>query len=79
MLNVKTDPTRALPEPYKEFLKVFSQEEINKMILHYLKLYYTIHMQPGSQPPAETLYNMSRFELQVLKKYLENDLNKKFI
>ena len=36
-------------------------------------------MQPGTQPPAGPLYNMSRDELQVLKKYLEKNLSKGFI
>ena len=36
-------------------------------------------MQPGTQQPAGPLYAISRNELQVLKKYLENDLSKGFI
>ena len=36
-------------------------------------------MQPGTQLPAEPLYGMSRNELQVLKKYLEENLSKGFI
>ena len=36
-------------------------------------------MQPGTQPPAGPLYDMSRDELQVLKKYLEENLSKGFI
>ena len=36
-------------------------------------------MQPGTQLPAGPLYGMSRNELQVLKKYLEYNLSKRFI
>ena len=36
-------------------------------------------MQPGSQSPAGPLYGMSRDKLQVLKKYLEENLSKGFI
>ena len=36
-------------------------------------------MQPGTQPPAESLYGISRDKLQVLKKYLEENLSKGFI
>ena len=36
-------------------------------------------MQPGTQPPAESLYGMSRDKLQILKKYLEDNLSKGFI
>ena len=36
-------------------------------------------MQPGTQLPAKPLYGMSRDELKVLKKYLENNLSKRYI
>ena len=36
-------------------------------------------MQPGTKPPAGPLYGMSRDELEVLKKYLEDNLNKRYI
>ena len=36
-------------------------------------------MQPGTQPPAGSLYSMSRDELQALKKHLEDNLSKKFV
>ena len=36
-------------------------------------------MQPGTQPPARPLYGISRNKLEVLKKYLEADLSKKYI
>ena len=77
--KVKTDPARALPEAYKRFLKVFSQKEMNKLPLYRPGVDYTIHMQPGTQPPAEALYNMIRDKPQVFKKYLENNLSKGFI
>ena len=36
-------------------------------------------MQPGTQSPAGPLYGMSKDEFQVLKKYLEENLSKRFI
>ena len=36
-------------------------------------------MQPGTQPPARPLYDMSRDELKVLKKYLKDNLSKRYI
>ena len=36
-------------------------------------------MQPGTQPPAGPLYVMSRNELEFFKKYLENNLSKRYI
>ena len=61
--KAKTNPATVLPEHYKEFLKVFSHEEANKLPLHYPGVDHTIKMQPGTQPPAGPLYGMSRDEL----------------
>ena len=36
-------------------------------------------MQPGTQPPARPLYGMSRDELEVLKKYMKDNLSKRYI
>ena len=77
--KVKTDFTKALPEAYKEFLNLFSWEDVNKMLPHCLKVNYNIHMQSGTKPPAEPLYGISRNKLQVIKKYLENNLNNRII
>ena len=77
--KTKTDPATVLPEHYKEFLKVFSYEKVNKLILHCPGVDHIIKMQPGTRPPARPLYGMSRDELQVLKKYLKENLGKGFI
>ena len=73
------DPYIVLPKAYKEFLKVFSYEKTNKLLLHRPRVDHTIHMQPGTQPPAGPLYGISRNELQVFKKYLKKNLSKEFI
>ena len=36
-------------------------------------------MEPGTQAPSGPLYSISREELEVLKKYLTENLNKSFI
>ena len=77
--KAKTDPATVLPEHYKEFLKVFSHEEANKLLPHRPGVDHTIKMQPGTPPPAGPLYDMSKEKLQVLKKYLEENLSKGFI
>ena len=77
--KIKTNPATVLPEHYREFLKVFNYEEANKLLLHCPEVDHTIKMQPSTQPPAGPLYSMSRDKLQVLKKYLEENLSKGFI
>ena len=58
--KIKTDPAIVLPGYYKEFFKVFSYEEANKLPPHSPGVDHTIKMQPGTQPPAGPLYGMSR-------------------
>ena len=77
--KAKTNPATVLPEHYNEFLKVFSYKEANKLPPHRSGVDHTIKMQPGTQPPAGSLYSMSRDGFQVFKKYLEDNLSKGFI
>ena len=77
--KIKTDPATVLPEVYREFLKVFSHEEANKLPSACSGVDHIIRMQPGTQPPAGPLYGMSRDELEVLKNYLEDNLSKGYI
>ena len=46
--KIKTDPATVLPEVYKEFLKVFSHEEANKLLLAPLEVNHIIRMQLGT-------------------------------
>ena len=77
--KIKTNPATVLPEVYKEFLKVFSHEEANKLPPAQPGVDHIIRTQPGTQLPARLLYDMSRNELEVLKKYLESTLSKGYI
>ena len=65
--KIKTDPAIVLPEVYREFLKVFSYEEANKLPPAQPGINHIIRMQPGTQPSARPLYGMSRDELEVQK------------
>ena len=78
-LKVKTNPSTALPEAYKIFLNVFSYEEANKLPPHCPGVDHTIYMQPGTQPSDGLLYSISKNELQVFKKFLDDNIKKKFI
>ena len=77
--KIKTDPATVLLEVYKEFLKVFSYKEANKLPPARSGIHHIIRMQPGTQLPAGQLYGMSRDELDILKKYLEDNLSKEYI
>ena len=77
--KIKKNPATVLPEVYREFLKVFSHEEANNLPPARPGVDHIIRMQPGIQPPAAPLYGMSRNELEVLKKYLKDNLSKGYI
>ena len=71
--------TKLLPE-YHEFLDVFSRKEADRLPPH--RLYdHRIELLPGKEEGHGfgPLYGMSRGELLVLKKYLEENLSKGFI
>ena len=73
------DPATILPKQYHQFLSVFNKSEADKLPLHRPGVDHTIKALPGTQPPSGPLYGMSREELEVLKKYLEENLDKGFI
>ena len=80
VLNLKksTDSVTVLSKEYHEFLDVFSRQLTDTLPPHQPHDYH-IHLKPESQLIFEPLYDMSRDELLVLKKYLDNNLIKEFI
>lgn len=67
-----------LPEIYHDFLPVFSMEEAEKPPPQ-RPCDHKIKLRPGTEHPWGPLYNMSRGELEVLKKYLKDNLERGFI
>ena len=72
------DPAVKLPSIYHEFLPVFSKEEADKLPPHRPSDHQII-LKPGCEAPWGPLYGMSREELEVLKKYVKENLEKGFI
>ena len=79
-LNLKkpTDPVTVLSKEYHEFLDVFSRQLADTLSPHQPHDHH-ICLKLRSQLIFESLYDMSRDELLVLKKYLDNNLIKEFI
>ena len=73
------DPATVLPSQYHEFLNIFSKDNADKLPSLHPGVDHKIKMEPGTQAPSGPLYGMSREELEVLKKYLTENLNKGFI
>ncbi|KAI0996911.1 hypothetical protein K3495_g11272 [Podosphaera aphanis] len=76
--KLRIDPAEKLPEIYHEYLAVFSKDEADKLPPH-RPCDHRIILKPGLEPPWGPLYGMSREELEVLKKYLKENLEKGFI
>ena len=73
------DPATLLPAQYHKFLDVFSKDDADKLTPLHPGVDHKIKIEPGTQAPSGPLYSMSREELEVLKKYLTENLNKGFI
>ncbi len=72
------DSVTLLSLEYHDFLNVFSHELMNT--LSEQRFYdHKIQLQKSKTSIFESLYNMFQDELQVLKKYLKNNLIKNFI
>lgn len=68
----------SIPAEYHDLRGIFTQQEADKLPPH--RPYdHTIPLEPGATPPFGTIYSMSPAELEVLRKYIEENLRKKFI
>jgi len=67
-----------IPLEYHEFADLFSETEAKKLPPH--RSYdHPIPLEPGTTPPFGTIYPLSPTELETLRKYIEDNLNKGFI
>ena len=67
-----------LPKEYHEFADVFSKKEAEKLPEH-RKYDHHIPLQEGTTPPFGPVYSLSPRELEVLQKYIDDNLRKGFI
>ena len=63
---------------YHNFLNVFDKEKITQLFLHWL-YDHKIKLEEESQSSKSQLYFMLNYKLQKIKKYLKENLKKKFI
>src|SRR5271170_3623825 len=67
-----------IPKEYRDLTELFSQREAYKLPPH-RPYNHRIPLEPGTTPPFGTIYSMSPMELEVLRKYIEDHLQKGFI
>ena len=75
-----TDSKMIVFVEYHDFLNVFSKEKVDELSFH-KKHDHRIELKEEKKTKHEyaSLYNMSKNELFLIKKYLQEHLNKKFI
>lgn len=74
----RPSPAKKLPVHYHHHLSVFDHKGADTLPPH-RDCDHKIDLKPGTTPPHGPLYNMSVEELQVLRKYLNEQLEKGFI
>ena len=70
--------TSQIPEQYRKYLDVFSEDNANTLPEH-RPCDHTIPPVEGTQPPFGPLYSLSRDELHALSDYIKDNLEKGFI
>ncbi len=63
---------------YHDFLNIFDREKTTQLLLHW-SYDHKIELEDESQSSRSQLYLMSNHKLQKIKKYLKENLKKKFI
>jgi hypothetical protein len=74
----ETKITDIVPPEYHKFLPLFSEFEANKLPL-YCPYNHCIPLKQGFTPPFGPIYSLSGIELEVLQKWLDENLSKGFI
>lgn len=68
-----------IPPEYEDLSKVFSESLANQLPPHRGHLDHSIPLEEGAKPTFGPIYNLSETELEVLKEYIETNLEKGFI
>jgi hypothetical protein len=67
------DIAERLPERYRQWASVFSEQEINRLPDH-TEYDHKIQQVDGAQPPFGPIYPLSEKELQALREYLRKEV-----
>ena len=69
---------KLIPPEYHDFINVFSKTEADALPPH--RSYdHSIELEPGTTPPHGPIYRLSELELETLRAYLDEHLDKGFI
>ena len=79
MANEESKPVVTLPEYLSEYRDVFSKQEADKLPEQRIGGSHAIDVMPGEEPPYGPIYNLSNLELNELRRYLEEAMQKGII
>jgi len=68
----------SISEEYYEYTDVFSKSKAETLALHY-PYDLQIDLEKDSHPPVGTIYFLSKFEQETLKKFIDENLTNGFI
>jgi len=75
---VHTDDEGHIPAINGEFMEIFSKDDVETLPPH-RPTDHAIHLEPGYFLPDARIYNLSEFELMMLKDYVQENLANGFI
>ncbi len=79
-LTAKAPPDFSkLPDYLQSYKRLFSPQEANALPPHRPGVDHDIELVEGAVPPCSRMYSMSRDELEVLRKYVTDEINKGYI
>jgi hypothetical protein len=78
MERMSTDDGGSIPAVYSEFVEFFSKAKAETLAPH-RSIDHAIDLEPGFKLPYGRIYNLSEFELRMLKAYIETKLANGFI
>ena len=70
--------TDSQPSKYEDFGDVFKKKNVDRLLEHG-PYDYPIDLHEGASPPFDPIYALSEPELQALRTYLDENLEKGFI
>ena len=77
--GISSSPSTTLPPAYSQYTNMFNEKAETNLPPHWGELDYAIELKPGSTALFSPLYNLSEYELGVLKDYLNKNLHSSFI
>ena len=78
-MNPRPEKKLVIFEVYSHFKELFKEEQVDNVLLKYQNWDYKIKFKSRSQPRKKLIYLINIKKLNVLRKYLDENIIKGFI